>query len=94
MLPEYSKFPHERTQSLDSMSSGHSSGHDHVVTDPVNSGLSTVIAAQHPHKINTNPEAATGHGVTSAGSAYVKRRVVVKPHYDPLEQQEIPIYHQ
>lgn len=27
---EYSKFPHQRTQSMDSMSSGHSSG-DHAV---------------------------------------------------------------
>ncbi|KAI9564967.1 hypothetical protein GHT06_008708 [Daphnia sinensis] len=32
---EYSKFPHQRTQSMDSMSSGHSSG-DHVLTHTPN----------------------------------------------------------
>ena len=92
MLPEYSKFPHERTQSLDSMSSGHSSGHDHVVPDAINSGLSTVVAVQHPTKNHSNTEAATGNGVTSAGSAYIKRRVVVKPHHDPFDQQDTPTY--
>lgn len=37
---EYSKFPHQRTQSMDSMSSGHSSG-DHVLTHTTNPNSST-----------------------------------------------------
>lgn len=40
MIPnEYSKFPHQRTQSMDSMSSGHSSG-DHAVA-PINNNISS-----------------------------------------------------
>ncbi|XP_057370275.1 uncharacterized protein LOC130691352 isoform X3 [Daphnia carinata] len=39
---EYSKFPHQRTQSMDSMSSGHSSG-DHVLTHTPNPGSNTEI---------------------------------------------------
>ena len=76
-MGDYCKFAHQRTQSLDSMSSGHSSG------DQTPSTLHSGHSVNDPH--------AEGVSVGCAPSG-AKRRVVVKPLEDPVDEDEIPAY--